>query len=202
MAFSSGSKGTALVAVCAGALLLSAQSPTYHIVVVRGDNATNRVKKGRATSQAVVEVRDENNNPVAGVLLTFTLPTVGPGGVFTSGGAMTTAVTDAAGQATVSYTPNSLAGSFNLGVSAQVSGQPPVTANIAQNNIATAAAAGGISGAMIGVIVGVVAAGAVGGILATRSSGSSTPGGGSGTPPTVPAAIRIGVGGPITVGGR
>ncbi|MCZ0212083.1 hypothetical protein OZK63_42740, partial [Streptomyces sp. UMAF16] len=45
-------------------------TPQYKLVIVRGDNAQNNIKKGRAT-RPVVEVRDRNNNPVAGVAVTF-----------------------------------------------------------------------------------------------------------------------------------
>jgi hypothetical protein len=176
----------------------------YKIVVVRGENAQNRVKKGRATSLAVVEVRDENNVPVAGIAVTFTLPALGASGAFTSGGVMTTVVTGSTGQAAASFTPNAVAGTFNIGVSANVAGEP-VTATIAQSNVAAAAGAG-VSGTTIGVIAGVVAAAAAGGIVAATSGKKSSPG--AAAPAAVapaPSGIRIGFGAPgasITVGPR
>ncbi len=195
-----------MLCVPAGLAQEPAQTQKYQIIVVRGDNATNRVKKGRATSQTVVEVRDENNVPVAGIIVTFTLPTLGPGGVFTSGGAMTTVTTNAAGQATATFTPNSLAGSFNIGVSANVPGQAPVTASVSQTNTlaAAAAAGGGVSGATIGIIVAVAAAGAAGAAFGLKGK-SSTPGSNPtpGPPtPSGPTPIRIGIGGTPTVGPR
>lgn len=179
----------------AAAQELPAAQPRFKINVIRGEGAQNRVTKGRATSQAVVEVRDENDRPVAGAIVTFTLPNTGPGGTFTSGGLTTTVTTNQAGQATATFTPNNVAGSYNINVSAAVQGQT-VTTSIAQTNLAMAAAAGGISGATVGIIVAAVAAAAVGGAMALR-------GGGGGNSSPVPAAVtpglRIGIGGPVTI---
>ncbi len=176
-------------------------APRFKINVLRGEGAQNRVTKGRATSQAVIEVRDENDRPVAGAIVTFTMPTIGPGGVFTSGGAVTTVTTNAAGQATATFTPNAVAGSYNINVSASMQGQT-ATASISQTNLAAAAAAGGVSGGTIGIIVAVVAAAAVGGAMAARGGGSSSSGGSLTTTPTsapAPPGLRIGIGGPVSI---
>lgn len=192
--------------VCSAALLLQpfmvangqgpqAPAPRFKINVVRGEGAQNRVTKGRATSQAVVEVRDENDKPVAGAIVTFTLPSTGPGGTFTSGGAVTTVTTGPTGQATATFTPNSVAGSYNINVSATVQGQT-ATASISQANIAAAAAAGGISGTTVGIIVAVAAAAAVGGVVAARGGGNN-----AATPAAAPVTpgLRIGIGGPVVI---
>ncbi|MBL8296322.1 MAG: hypothetical protein JNN08_31045 [Bryobacterales bacterium] len=190
------------VAVCVHPWVAAAQQPQaaqprFKINVIRGEGAQNRVTKGRATSQAVVEVRDENDRPVAGVIVTFTLPTVGPGGTFTSGGAMTTVTTNSAGQATATFTPNTVAGTYNINVSATLQGQT-ATATISQTNLAVAAAAGGISGSTIGIIVAAVAAAAVGGAMAARGGGN---GAAPATPPpaAVTPGLRIGIGGPVAI---
>lgn len=194
--------------VCSAALLLQpwieanaqppqATAPRFKINVVRGEGAQNRVTKGRATSQAVVEVRDENDKPVAGAIVTFTLPSTGPGGTFTSGGTVTTITTSPTGQATATFTPNSVSGSFNINVSATVQGQT-VTASISQANLAAAAAAGGgISGTTVGIIVVAAAAAAVGGVFATRGGGNNaaTPA----APVPVTPGLRIGIGGPVVI---
>ncbi|MCC6590373.1 MAG: hypothetical protein IT168_27015 [Bryobacterales bacterium] len=173
-----------------------AAQPRFKINVIRGDGAQNRVTKGRATSQAVVEVRDENDRPVAGAIVTFTLPNTGPGGTFTSGGLTTTVTTNQAGQATATFTPNSVVGSYNIDVSAAVQGQT-VTTSIVQTNLAMAAAAGGISGTTVGIIVAVVAAAAVGGAMAARGGGGG--GNSSPAPAAVTPGLRIGIGGPVTI---
>jgi len=56
-------------------------------------------------------VRDNNNNPLPGVTVTFTAPGSGAGGTFPSGN---TAVTNASGQASVPFTANGTAGSYTV----------------------------------------------------------------------------------------
>jgi len=124
--------------LCAAALLAAQQpEPPYKLIVIRGENAQNNVKKGRATKQ-VVEVRDRNDKPVGG-------------------SQVTTVTTGPTGQASVTMQPNSVSGSFNIEVSGNVNGQP-VTGQIAQTN----AVAAGISGVTIGIIAAVAAGAAVG----------------------------------------
>lgn len=147
-----------------------------HIVVINGEDAFNIVKKKTAV-KPVVEVRDRNNLPVAGVSVTFTAPGQGAGASFLNGSRSITLVTDATGRASVIGKPVGT-GAFKLTVSASFHGQL-ATASIAQTNVLTAAAlppgvtAGGVSGAsaggagglsagVIAAIVGGVAAAAVG----------------------------------------
>ncbi len=66
-------------------------------------------------------VRDGANNPVPGVVVTFTAPSSGPSGTFPGGVIATTATTGSNGVATASvFTANSIAGSYN--VNATISG--------------------------------------------------------------------------------
>lgn len=168
-------------------------APTGFRINVVKSQPQNNLKKGRAT-KAVVEVRDRNNRPVAGAYIIFGMPSSGPGGTFASGTQTFTVATNSAGQATVTYTPNQLAGMFNIEVTAQVNGATVATSTIPQANLAAAAAAAGISGTTIGVIAGVAAAAAVGigvGLSGSDSSPTPTPV----TPPPAPPSIRIGPGG-------
>lgn len=196
-------RGRCIACWLVAAAVLAAQepqsaAPRFKINVLRGEGAQNRVTKGRATSQAVVEVRDENDRPVAGAIVTFTLPTVGPGGTFTSGGTVTTVTTSSTGQATATFTPNTVAGSYNINVSASLQGQT-ATATISQTNLAAAAAAGGISGTTVGIIVAAVAAAAVGGAMAARGGGNTTSPTPSPSPAPVTPGLRIGIGGPVSI---
>lgn len=178
------------------ATLMPAQEPPaaaqkYRLVVTRGDGDQNSVKKGRATSQAVVEVRDENDRPVAGVLLTFALPTQGAGGSFVGGTQMTTVATNSLGQASATFTPNNVAGGFSMKVSGSVQGQS-LSATIAQTNLVTAAA---LSTTALVTIIAVAAAGAAGAGLALR--GKSDP---RKPDPLVATPLRLSVGsGGVTV---
>jgi hypothetical protein len=175
------------LAILAAALMgypamLDAQEagPQFQLVVVRGANAQNNVKKGRAT-QAVVEVRDRNNKPVSGVAVVFLLPNQGPSGTFVGGGQTTTVTTNAQGQASASFTPNSAPGKFSVDVQANVQGQS-VKTSIPQVNVAAAA----VSATTVGLIVAAVAAAGVGlGVGLTRDNGNTGPNG-----------VRIGAGNP------
>ena len=138
----------------------------YQLVVIRGDDAQNNIKKGRAT-KAVVEVRDRNRKPVAGIAVLFTLPDSGPSGVFVSGSTSTTVTTDSLGQAAVTYKPNSVPGQFNLKASAK--GQE---VTVKQGNAAGSTAA--LSTTAI-VVIAVAAAVGVGlGVGLTRGGGGSS----------------------------
>jgi hypothetical protein len=159
-----------LVSTTAGAQAPEEQ-PRFQLVVVRGDDAQNNIKKGRAT-KAVVEVRDRNNKPVAGVAVLFLLPDSGPGGSFVGGAQTASVTTNSAGQASVTYQPNNVAGKFNMKASVRQGGQE-VSVTIAQTNIAVAAAA--LSTTAI-VLLAVAGAGlGIGlGVGLTRGGGSST----------------------------
>src|SRR5882724_2022518 len=116
--------------------------PKFQLVVVRGEEAQNNIKKGRAT-KAVVEVRDRNNKPVAGIAVLFLLPDSGASGSFVSGAQTASVTTDNLGQAAITYKPNNVAGQFNL--KATVKGTPnDSTVNIKQNNT-PGSSSGGLS---------------------------------------------------------
>ncbi|HEY3743110.1 MAG TPA: hypothetical protein VGL53_24855 [Bryobacteraceae bacterium] len=130
--------------VCAPAWAQEAQpqvngeQPRFQLVVLRGDDAQNNIKKGRAT-KAVVEVRDRNKKPVAGIAVLFLLPNSGPSGTFVGGAQTASVTTDSLGQAAVTYKPNSLPGNFNIRASVK-NGDNETSINIVQTNIAAAAA--------------------------------------------------------------
>jgi hypothetical protein len=172
----------------------SGQAPRLRIVVLRGEGVQHNVKKGRAT-RAVVEVRDENDRPQAGVILTFTMPADGPSGTFVDASRMATVTTDSAGRASVSFTPNSVPGEWSMNVSGSHAGQS-LSATLTQVN-SLAAAAAGISAATIGIIVGVGAAAAVGTAVALSGGNGASPG----PSPAPQPGVRIGTGSnPVTIG--
>src|SRR5262245_66031641 len=72
------------------------QTTDLKIVVIEGEDAVNVVRQKTAVAP-VVEVRDRNNLPVAGVPVTFS---VTGGGTFTAGAKTMTVVTNALGRAT------------------------------------------------------------------------------------------------------
>jgi hypothetical protein len=132
------------------------------ILVMEGQGAINNIKQ-RTTRDPVIQVVDENNRPVAGVAVTFALPSRGASGAFANGARSMTVLTDSQGMATATgLTPNSVAGDLSIQVSASHQGQTASTL-IAQTNVAAGA---GMSAATIGIIGAIAAGAAVGAVMA------------------------------------
>ena len=142
-------------------------APKLNIIVISGEGAINNIKS-RTARETIVEVRDENNKPVAGASVVFLLPNSGPGLVSSNGSSMITTLTDANGRAVArGLKPNGQSGRFNLQVRAnhqQSFGQLV----IAQSNIVAAGAA--ISGLTVALIAIGAAAAAGTAVALTRKS--------------------------------
>jgi hypothetical protein len=149
------------------------ESDKLKIVVLGGEGATNNIKL-RLSRELMVKVEDENDNPVAGAAVVFTLPDSGAGGTFEGVGKMLAVKTNEEGVAAAQgFVPNEIVGDFKIQIQASHQGQV-ATASIMQTNVivgAAAAASGGISGALLGVIIGGAVAGAVIGIKAATGGG-------------------------------
>ena len=168
-----------------GASLFAQQAP-FRIVVLAGEDSVNVIQQKTAVAP-LIEVRDRNNVPVPGAMVTFAVQG-GKAAAFQGGASTVTIATNAAGQAAAAgFTPVT-AGAVNISVSATVQGQV-VTAAISQVNVLTAAEAaaaaggasagggagsgagagasggaaggGGLSATTLGIVGGVAAAGAV-----------------------------------------
>src|SRR5262245_38274434 len=120
-------------------------APKLKIVILDGEGAINDIKQGTAR-EPIVEIRDENDRPVSGALVVFTLPDRGAGGVFADGSKSLMVHTDSKGQVVArGLRPNKTAGEFRVRVDASHQG---LTANttIAQTNVLRAVPPGaGIS---------------------------------------------------------
>lgn len=165
------------------------------IIATQGEGAKNSVK-ARSATQPAVEVRDENDKPVANAQVIFQLPASGPGGVFYDWMRTQTTRTDERGQATASgLTPNDMEGRFNIKVTA-FAGDATANIVIAQSNIERAGKDLTVAGKTRWwkpvLILGIVAA-AGGGIYAARRGNGTT----TTTAVTIPVTITPG---PITVG--
>ena len=163
------------------------------IVVIQGEGAVNSIRSKTAT-QPVVAVRDQNDKPVEGAEVIFSLPAAGAGGVFNGWMRTQTTKTNAKGQAAASgFTPNDEAGRFNIKVTAG-SGDKSASLVIAQTNSSQGGAGqpgSGISGKWkVLLVVGAVALG--GGIYAAKR--------GNGTTTTVYTPVTV-TSGPVTVAG-
>jgi hypothetical protein len=166
-----------------------ARGSTLKILVLEGQGAINNIKQ-RTSRDPVVQVVDENDRPVAGVAITFALPSRGASGAFANGARSMTILTDSQGMATATgFTPNTVSGDVAIQVSASHEGQTASTM-IAQSNVAAGA---GMSAATIGVIGAIAAGVAVGAALALGGGSDPPP---TATPPVVPpsgtATVRPG----------
>ena len=160
-------------------LLALLQTDALRIVVIEGEDAVNIVQQKSAVAP-VIEVRDRNNQPVAGAIVRFAIQQ----GRGTFAGARTLSVTtNAAGRAVAAGLTPTGSGALQIGASATFQGQTAV-ATITQTNVMTAAQAaaaagggtsgtpasggaaggggvGGVSGTTLGVVGGAVAGGAL-----------------------------------------
>jgi hypothetical protein len=168
------------------------------IVIVEGDGGINNIKKGIAT-KPVVEVHDRNKRPLAGALVTFTLPNYGASGTFADGSQVFTVTTDAAGRASAAIRPNSVAGEFKINVKASFQGHTTTTTITQTNALAGAAGAGAAAGAAAAghshlLVIALV----VGAAVAAGVSAAVVMNGGSSRPPT--PAGTIGAPGTVVIG--
>jgi len=180
----------------------AAGRPKIHILIIEGEGAINNMRQ-RIAREPIVEVRDENDKPVAGAAVLFTLPNTGPSGTFANGLSTFTTTTDSAGRAIgTGLRPNGLEGSVQMKVTATFQAET-VSTTINMTNAmgavagtAGAGAAAGGSAKLIGILVAVGAAAGVGAAVALRSGGTPAP---SPSAPRPPVSISIGTG---SVGGQ
>lgn len=190
-----------------------AAGPALRLVVIAGEDAVNVIQQQTAVAP-IVEVRDKNDQPVAGALVRFAIR--GGRGATFAGRRAVSLTTDATGRAAVGSLAPGSAGPVQIDVTATFQGQVART-TIAQTTVTTpaeaararssasspgatrtgtsgAAPAGGVSAVTLGVVGG-VALGAAGVVVAAgaRDDGGGPPTGG-GTPPA-------GGGPPATGGG-
>ena len=154
------------------------------IVVLEGEAAVNVVRQKTAVAP-LVEVRDRNDQPVAGALVTFA---VRNGKATFSGARTVTVTTNAAGRAAVTTLDPISRGVVQINVQAAFQGQT-AAASITQTNVMTAAQAasasaaagggsgggGGLSSTAVAGIAGGGAAGVAVGVAALKSGGGASP---------------------------
>jgi len=176
--------------------LATAQSrPALTIIVVEGEGNVNDIQRGIGRAP-VIEVRDENDKPVAGARLTFSLPERGPGGSFFGSGLSLNALTNEQGRATAAgFRPNTTEGRFQIRVNA-VQGDRTATASINQSNAQSRANATAKPEKKFwkSKLFAVIALGAIAGTIAATHGGDDTPA--TVTPGTTISAGTISVGSP------
>jgi len=155
-------------------------SQKYKLTIIKGAPTSRRSKKGRVSSEAVVQVTDSNNVPVPGITVTFLLPQVGSSGAAFGNGALSAIVTTNATGVASSGSISAAAGStFSVGVSAA----GPSGVATATVSISAAAVGAAVSTGVIVAIAAVVVGGAVVAAKVVAGSKGSTP------PPTPSGAI-------------
>ena len=153
--------------------------PRLKILILDGEGAVNSIKLGTAR-EPIVQVQDENDRPVAGAMVVFTLPDHGASGIFADGSKSLIVHTDTKGQAVArGLKPNQTAGQFKIRVDVSHQGATASSTVTQSNALAAAAAAGGISAKLITILAIVGGAAAVGAVAAS--------GGGNAAPSTPPS---------------
>lgn len=179
------------LAFCIWASAQTQVAPMLNLIVVEGEGAINNIRQ-RTAREPIIQVQDENHKPVAGAIVTFTLPERGAGGTFANGAHTLTVTTDQQGQAMArGFRPNTVRGQFQIRVNANYQGRTGNTV-IHQSNVlagvAGAAVGGVISAKLLLGIIAVLGAAAVGGaVYATRNGGGPSPSATIATPTSVSA---------------
>jgi hypothetical protein len=160
--------------------------PALKIVVAKGEEGTNNIKKGIGVEPLVV-VSDEKDLPVSRVMVMFTLPENGPSGVFANGAKNLIVYSDAEGRAIArGLRPNHIPGKFQIAVDASFHGLA-ARALINQTNVMPSAT--GVSPKLIAILA--IAGGAVAaGVVAASTGGKS--GTSTVTPPTPSTTLSPG----------
>lgn len=98
------------------------ESHGLKLVVLEGDGAINNIKEGRAR-EPVVQVLNAADQPVAGAVVSFVLPALGPTAVFSNGSSTLSIPTDQEGKAVArGLRPNNVVGQFEIRVTAVFEG--------------------------------------------------------------------------------
>lgn len=177
-------------------ILLVAQRPmdaqtlptSLQIITVKGEGVAGRVQQ-RAMQEPVVRVVDENDKPIAGAAVVFTLPTEGATGAFGNSSKTLTLVTDASGVASAQGLRfNQIPGKVPVHVNASYKG---LTARNIITQFSEAPAGykpGGGHGKVI-AILGIIAAAGAGGAYYAISQNKPSPS----TPPPPAGPPPIGI---------
>jgi hypothetical protein len=154
-----------------------------NIHVVEGEGAINNVRT-RLARAPVVELRDEEGNPIAGASVTFQTPATGPSAQFGTEHLLVTQ-TDSGGRATgLGLVPNNVAGPFEIRVTASFK-SITASATIKQINASPSEAKSSKKALWIALAAGAAAGGALAAAHGGHSSAAPPP------PPTSTSATLV-----------
>jgi hypothetical protein len=177
----------------AGSPVQAQTLPTeLRIVVLQGEGATTDIRQ-RTSSDPIIRVEDEKQNPVSEAVAVFTLPTEGATGAFANGSKTLTITTDNRGQAAaIGLRMNGIPGKVPIFVSVSYRG---LTARTVMTQFTVAPPGAKVGGGNGGhgkliAILAIIGAGAAGGAVAATHKSGSTPASVP-TPPAGPTPIGI-----------
>jgi hypothetical protein len=137
----------------------------------------NNIRTRKAV-EPVVLVKDEQGQPISGVMVMFTLPENGPGGSLADGSKRSIVYSDSEGKATMrGLTPNATPGKFQIIVNASFLGLT-AGASVEQTNYLSEGGKG--SSSKLIAILAIAGGAAVAGVVAASG------GGGGSTPQSLP----------------
>lgn len=163
------------LALIAAGPVAAAQPRTaaLRIVVIEGEDAVSVIQQKSAVAP-IVEVRDRNDQPVAGAIVNFAVRS----GRATFGGARTLSVTtNAAGRAVAAGLTPTGTGTLQITATAAFQGQSAAAVTIAQTTVQTvaeaaaASSAGGSGGGLSLTTIGIIGGAAAGGLVAVDRLG-------------------------------
>ena len=159
----------------------AAQAPaptSIKLMVVQGEGAINNIEK-RVVTEPIVEVRDQENRPVAGAEVAFTTPPSGPSATFFGASRAYTVKSEENGRARgTGLSPNVEEGTYPIDVTATL-GNLQTSVSITQTNARAPELKPDKKNAIGWRLLTAIAAGAAAGIVAVSrrdgNNGSSTP---------------------------
>lgn len=161
-------------------LTVAAQDETIHLEIMEGDGAINNIRSSHS-KEPVVRVEDANNRGVPGAVVTFLVPSDGPGAVFSDAATSLTLTTDDRGEVVArGLHPNRNVGPFQIRVTASAHGMK-ANASINQTNVDPGSHTSSRKIVILAAIGGAAAAGAALALHGGKSSSGSTSANSSGT---------------------
>jgi hypothetical protein len=162
-----------------------ASTTKLKIMILEGEGSINNIRLGTAR-EPLVQIQDENDRPVAGALVMFTLPDQGASGVFADGTKSLMVQTDSKGQAMArGLKPNKTPGQFKIRVDASHQGTT-TSSSVAQSNIAGGTV---VVSAKVITILAIVGGAVAAGVVAASQGGSET----ANAPTSItPGSTRVG----------
>lgn len=177
-----------LMAPCSRAQVMPKE---LHVVIVSGDGAVNRVRQiVNQAQEPVVRVEDENQKPIVGAVVVFTLPTEGATGEFANKSKTLVVATDARGDAAAKgLKTNGVPGKLPIQINASYRGLSAraMMTQLTELMPGEKEQSGG-HGKTIAILTVIAAAAAGGAVFALRKNGTT-----AATNPSAPAQVPIGL---------